>query len=163
MSSKLKPSSQSSYHYSSSLSTSSSSLPRPLLSPPLWSSTRYKRSPIKRNRQRLFKMKLHKTSSVNSTSQMEHEPAAAASGSGTGNGVARSRYERNGNDNDDDGQGARQYQQDCGQFIVDKSCSSSYRYKNILASRSVPILFILVCFLVIANTNCDHASSTNGK
>lgn len=89
---------------------------------------------------KLSRMKLHKTSSVNSTSQMEHEPAAL----GVGN-------KRNHTSADVVG------------LLVDKSCLSSFRYKNILACRSVPILFILVCFLVIANTNCDHASSTNGK
>lgn len=47
--------------------------------------------------------------------------------------------------------------------ILDNSCSASFRYRNILANRSVPILFVLVCFLVIANSNCDNVASTNGK
>lgn len=35
--------------------------------------------------------------------------------------------------------------------------------RNILASRSVSILFIVVCFLIIANSRCDQAGGTNGK
>lgn len=41
--------------------------------------------------------------------------------------------------------------------------AGSLKCKHLLAARSVPILFILVGFLVIANTRCDHVGGTNGK
>lgn len=39
----------------------------------------------------------------------------------------------------------------------------NYRYRNILANGNVPILFVVVCFLIIANSRCDQVGSTNGK
>lgn len=41
--------------------------------------------------------------------------------------------------------------------------NKSIRCKNILAVRSVPVLFTLICFLVIANSRCDQVGSANGK
>lgn len=39
----------------------------------------------------------------------------------------------------------------------------NYRYPNVLVNRSVPVLFVALCFLVIANTRCDQVGSANGK
>lgn len=39
----------------------------------------------------------------------------------------------------------------------------SVRYPNILASRNAPVLFVLICFLIIADTRCDQVGGTNGK
>lgn len=45
-----------------------------------------------------------------------------------------------------------------------KRINPETRYKSTQMPRaSVPTLFILLCFLVIANTNCDHVGNHNSK
>ena len=52
----------------------------------------------------------------------------------------------------------------CQLALADMSSSvGSLRYKSILASRSVSILLIAICFLITAHTNGDPVGSANGK
>lgn len=37
------------------------------------------------------------------------------------------------------------------------------QYQSLLAIRTFPVLFAVVCFLVIANTSCDSVGTANGK
>lgn len=47
---------------------------------------------------------------------------------------------------------------ECGQRVRRANC-----YENKLIGRSMPLLLIIVCLLIIANSKCDQVGSANGK